>query len=177
MIGDGMKKINNRGFTLVELLAVFAILSIIMLVAVPNVMGILDKNKKSTYVQNAKQMIALAEYKFSADATIPRPSSGEMIVFLLSALEHQDLQTGPEGGNYDLNQSFVVLYNDGSTYHYWVTLRENFKGKTRGIPLIERSSLNREDAIEFVDYINENDTLVVGGQISGLPGVISYICE
>ena len=36
---------NNRGFTLIELLATIAILAIIMLVTVPNVIGIIERNK------------------------------------------------------------------------------------------------------------------------------------
>ena len=56
---------NQKGFTLMELLATIVILSIIMLIAVPNVINTLDKNKRSfTYVEDAKKMITLAEYKF-----------------------------------------------------------------------------------------------------------------
>lgn len=169
-------KLNKRGFTLVELLAVFVILGIIMLIAIPNVMGLLDKNKKNTYIQNAKQMISLAEYKFSGDATIPRPNVGEVVVFPLSSLEHQDLEQGPEGGNYDVNQSFVVLQNDGS-YHYWVTLRESFSNKYRGIPLIDRATLSSEGSIDNVDDLTTTYSLVLGGTLPGMSGTIIYICD
>lgn len=177
MVGENMKKQNNRGFTLVELLTVFVILGIIMLVAIPNVMGILDKNKKSTYIQNAKQMITLAEYKLSANATIPKPSTGQIVVFPLGCLDHTELEKGPEGGNYDLNQSFVALYNSGGTYQYWVTLREVLSGKKRGIPLLDRSTLNKEDAITLVADLNTNYSLTTGGTIPGMSGTIIYICQ
>ena len=45
---------NKKGFTLVELLGVLIILSIIMLIAVPNVISILDKNKKNFFIADAK---------------------------------------------------------------------------------------------------------------------------
>ncbi len=51
---------NKKGFTLIELLATILILSLLMLVAVPNVMSTIDKNKQDTYVEDAKRMITLA---------------------------------------------------------------------------------------------------------------------
>ena len=48
-----MKKLNNKGFTLVELLAVIAILIIIMTVALPNISSAIErtKNKQSDSVK------------------------------------------------------------------------------------------------------------------------------
>lgn len=49
-----MKKMNTKGFTLVELLAVIVILAIILLIAVPNVMGIIEKAKQDAFCSTAK---------------------------------------------------------------------------------------------------------------------------
>ena len=38
---------NEKGFTLVELLATVSILGIIMLIAVPNILGTVERNKKT----------------------------------------------------------------------------------------------------------------------------------
>ena len=40
-----MKKLNNKGFTLVELLAVIAILIIIMTIAIPNISSAINRTK------------------------------------------------------------------------------------------------------------------------------------
>ena len=40
---------NKNGFTLIELLATILILALIMLMAVPNVMSTIDKNKQDTH--------------------------------------------------------------------------------------------------------------------------------
>ena len=40
---------NKKGFTLVELLAVVAILAILILVALPNVLSMFNKAKKSAF--------------------------------------------------------------------------------------------------------------------------------
>lgn len=44
-----MKKINNKGFTLMEVLAVVVIIAIIGLIAVPNVLSIINTGKNSSY--------------------------------------------------------------------------------------------------------------------------------
>ena len=61
-----MKK-KNKGFTLIELLTVIAILAVILLIAAPIILGVLDKARKNTfknqvllYVEGLKQQTALA---------------------------------------------------------------------------------------------------------------------
>ena len=55
--GDIMKRIKNqKGFTLIELLAVIIILAVIMTVAIPNIVGTLDKNKKDSFIKENNMM-------------------------------------------------------------------------------------------------------------------------
>ncbi len=44
-----MKKLNNKGFTLIEVLAVIAIIAILGLIAVPGVLNSINNGKKSSY--------------------------------------------------------------------------------------------------------------------------------
>lgn len=44
-----MKKLNNKGFTLIEVLAVIAIIAILGLIAVPGVLNSISNSKKSSY--------------------------------------------------------------------------------------------------------------------------------
>lgn len=49
-----MKKINNRGFTLVELLAVILIMGILMLIAVPSISRVVENSRKDIFVDIVK---------------------------------------------------------------------------------------------------------------------------
>ena len=150
---------NNKGFTLIELLATISILALIMAVAVPNVMNIIDKNKKATYVEDAKKMITLAEYKIRSDTSIALPEADHCVVILLRALDQSDLQKGPEGGSYDLDLSYVMIANKDNQYIYYASLVENYQSRTRGLTLLSRDDLLDEKAITKVKANDDLQTV------------------
>ena len=51
----------NKGFTLVELLAVIVILAVISLIATPMVLGVIEKSKKSAAIESANGIMDAAE--------------------------------------------------------------------------------------------------------------------
>ena len=51
-----MKKLNKKGFTLVELLAVIVILALLMVVAASSIGSALDNSKKKSLVSEAKKL-------------------------------------------------------------------------------------------------------------------------
>lgn len=54
---------NNKGFTLVELLAVIVILAIILAIAVPGISKIIEGSKKGAFEADAKMLITGINYK------------------------------------------------------------------------------------------------------------------
>ncbi len=56
-------KIRKKGFTLVELLAVIAILAIIFAIAVPGISNIIKSSKAKTFENNAKMVIKAIDLK------------------------------------------------------------------------------------------------------------------
>lgn len=149
---------NQKGFTLVELLAVIVILGIIMAIAIPNVTGILYRNRSSTYVEDAKKLATTAEYKFrGSNNGIVRPADGQCVVMNLAYLDNSEFEDPPNGGEYLKNQSYVVIKRNGSSYEYYVQLLEKITDDTdrRGIPLIKSTSLYADGATERVANVEK----------------------
>ena len=62
-----MKKINSKGFTLVELLAVIVIMGILMMVAIPAVTRTIENSRKDTFIDIAKSYANAATTLWTAD--------------------------------------------------------------------------------------------------------------
>ena len=72
MIGDDMK--NKNGFTLVELLAVIAILGILMVFAVPELLSQLKKSKEDA-LNRVKDIVISAAKNYVSDYELNAPIS------------------------------------------------------------------------------------------------------
>lgn len=59
-----MKKINNKGFTLIEVLSVIVIIAILGLIAVPSVISSINKSKDSTYAISIKNIKTASQELF-----------------------------------------------------------------------------------------------------------------
>ena len=62
-----MKRINKKGFTLVELLAVIVIMGILMMVAIPSISRVIENSRKDTFVDIAKSYANVAKTLWTAD--------------------------------------------------------------------------------------------------------------
>jgi len=137
---------NKRGFTLVELLGVITILSIIMLIAIPNITSVLDKNKKESYIADAKKLITQAEYEIR-NGNIEKPTSDQIFKVTLAYLGTTDVSKDPDGNKYDTTNSYVVVVRKNGYLEYYVNL-VSVKGK--GIELVSKDKLDGDNKLSVV---------------------------
>lgn len=108
-----MKKIKNqKGFTLIELLAVIIILAIIMTVAIPNILGTLEKNKKDSVIKDAKRAISSCEYTIRSEKKYEYPDETTAIIFPFSEIKNLDLDMSSYDTYYSQKYSFVAITKD-----------------------------------------------------------------
>lgn len=153
---------NNKAFTLVELLAVVVILGIIMMIAIPNTLSMIDKNKMNTYIENARTFVSLVQNKVQTDKSLEIPyDDTSVFIMSLGYLNTNDINETPYGGEYDKDASFVVIKFNSAThkYEYLVNLVSCLEGTAcskddpnhwRGIELTNVSNLNGDDKFDYV---------------------------
>lgn len=98
-----MKKLNKKGFTLVELLAVIVVLAIIMVLTLPTVMNSLSSAKQSTFLLYASRMLDTAADRYQSDALL----NGGKTCYTISELN------GESSSSY---KGKVLVTDDGATY-------------------------------------------------------------
>jgi len=190
---------NKKGFTLIELLAVVIILGVIMTIAVPNVLTMLDKNKKETFLEHAKTMVNQAEYTLRKDTSIDYPEvNGDAVLLTLEYLNTDDISESPYNTNYSPSRSFVAIVNktDGGVteYQYYVHLvactdlectnaSDNDVNKNRGINLTSFDKLSGGERFSLVKdgsevevglgLVDPNNVLLNEGEIKSKIGATS----
>ena len=156
---------NNKGFTLVELLAMLLVLGILMTIAVPNITGILANNKMNIMKADATKMVDTAKIKFSSLSKDERPKVGECVVYALNALNDSgDISSGPNGGDYEQFNSFVVITRRSQKYEYYIRLIEVKDSSIIGIDRIERATLI-EEKIDYIKSMERKDLLDLTGSV------------
>lgn len=149
-----MKK---NGFTFVELLAMLTVIGIIMLVAIPNISGMLKNQRLGSLKTDATSMVESAKAKAGKDRLMPKPKVGECIVFPLNYLDdNENIIKGPNGGLYDQFDSIVVYTRVDNKYKYYVRLVEIYNDKRIGVSLIESTSI---DSLKYGDIGEIDDNI------------------
>lgn len=146
---------NNKGFTLIELMAVFVVLGVLMSVTIANIVGITTANKQQAYAEDAKKFKNSVEYRFRGDSTIEKPkNNNECIVANLKYIAGSEFDDAPYGGTYDMNRSYVIMTKKNNEYKYYVQLVEKIpEGGYRGIKL---DLINNLEGTKYQTEIDES---------------------
>lgn len=97
---------NEKGLTLIELLAVIVILGIIAAIAIPSIGGLIENSRKDAHIANAQQMVNAARLAYTADST-----KTEYTLKYLEEKKYLEPVKKPGGGEYDKEASKAVLVN------------------------------------------------------------------
>lgn len=127
---------NNKGYTLIELLAILVVLSLSSILIIGSSSKSLDNNKKQNFINNAINSVSKAKlyyntktYNSSENSVFYNCDTCKCITYRnLGYFNYQD----PDNNYYDLDNSIVKICLVNSNFAYYV--KTSSKGnKPRGI--------------------------------------------
>lgn len=151
----------NKGFTLVEVLAMLVVLGIIVGITMPNITGILGNQKINAWSDDAENMINSAKTEVSTNNKIKLPKESNNCIVLPLALidKNSDIKEDPDGEEYDRYSSFVLVMLKDRQYLYYVRLvanRTNVTNEHYGILGATESDLSGDDT-SYIGEIKSGD--------------------
>ena len=169
-----MKKFTQKGFTLVELLAVIVVLGIILVIAVPSITGTINNAKGDSFATSAKMMKSNAVTFVNTAAAVSLPTVDDHgIVVSHTALSMENLTTDAFDNTYA--EKYVLLVcDDGSAadadtdcedgYKYYVTLHSG--NAEKGFFNVLVSNLDSDTLNLGVTAVNIDAVTYTGGSVT-----------
>lgn len=104
---------NNKGFTLVETIAVIIILGVVLSIAVPSITNVVKSTNKNRMISDAETFISEVKEYVESDTIGNTPSDNK---YTLEDIKGKTkLSESPYGGNYNMGSSSVTINNNSYT--------------------------------------------------------------
>ena len=144
-----MNKIKNKkGFTLVELLAVIALISILSGLAVTNIISSINNSRKNQFLLDAKRMVSKAEYLISENRAYRTSAKTSGKTFTFNDLNVKgEFQTDADGGVYNASTYVKVTFSNNA-YKYCVYVIGSKRNIKNGSTCIDSASLTGVDKVK-----------------------------
>ncbi len=137
-----MKKLNNKGFSLVELIIVIAIMVILVAVLAPQFTKWVERSRISTDIQNASEIATAAQVAFAEKGTgFTKAAVGDSAVgasgylsSMTTAPKIKSKNVGTVGSNFQLevsDEGVVKVYSNNGTTELFPTLDSGIEAKTK----------------------------------------------
>ena len=174
----------NKGFTLVEVLAMLVVLGIIMGITMPNITGILENQKVNTIIGDAKKMISSAKTEVSVNENIILPKDTYSCIILPLDLidKSSDIKADADDEEYDRYNSFVLITKEFKQYKYHVRLTaKRSDDKYYGILDATESDLSHDDTSYIKEFSSSGFYSIKKGDTSinfeGSSDIFNELCK
>lgn len=152
---------NNKGYTLVELIAMVVVIGVLMVIAVPNIAGILQKSKQEFVTEDIHRMVSNAKQKLETEKVKYPDSNGRCTVLTLKFINsNDDFTEGANGGKFDMDNSYVVIKKEAinstsSVYKYYIRLVEEKDGETYLLDFVDYDEFVKDPENYALNKTNE----------------------
>jgi type II secretory pathway pseudopilin PulG len=136
-------------------------LGIILVIAVPNIIGIIDGARRDSFLASARMMTSTARLRVSADPTLLPSGNLTAKGITLTDLNMSNMGKDPDGGTYGTNSYVYVVKDDTGVIRYFVTLQ----GSKRAIDNVEETNIatTTPGAADTATAIVTTGTVTLGG--------------
>lgn len=120
-----MKRNNNRGFTLIEIIAVIVILGVVFTIAVPAVSSYILDSRKTNYFSTVNSYLETVRGNYEMRLYGDYIDDDEIMIVPISLVHLEKGALNSPFGDYDYDRSYVVITSNGYLNGYYANFLDS----------------------------------------------------